>query len=418
MGWDNLQEIYMSVRQNKLRTALTAFGVFWGIFMLILLLGVGKGLENGAEHNFGSDDRTSIWINARRTALPYKGMPRGRNITLTEDDTRALQESFPELEYISAENVAGQNWQRSLHVSHKDRAGAFSVYGVADDFFRIKKYIDYHFGRPLNSADNLEQRKVALIGTAVHDRLFPNGENPIGKTITFHGIALNVIGVFYDKARDGRMSERIYIPLNTFQRVFGNSRKVNLIVVTPKTGVDSFAFEDAVVAFLKARHKVHPEDVKAFNTFNYAEKTRGLTTLFSAIKVFIWFVGLGTLAAGIVGISNIMIITVKDRTREIGVRKAMGARPASILNMILSESILITGIAGYLGLAAGVGMLQLINKAIAASGGQVDYFANPQVDFTTAFYALVILIAAGAIAGFVPAMRAAKISPVAAMREE
>lgn len=408
----------MTVRQNKLRTALTAFGVFWGIFMLILLLGAGKGLENGASNRFGSDDRTSIWINSQRTGLPYKGMPHGRQIEMTEDDIAAIKREFPQVQYISAENRAGEQWRRTINVTHKNKSGAFGVFGVADDYFRIKRYLDYRSGRTLNSLDSEEKRKIALIGTAVRDRLFAPGESPVGQEITFHGIVLKVVGVFYDDGQNGQMSERVYIPLSTFQRVFGRSNKVGQLTLTPKPGVEPFAFEEAVIDYLKQRHQVAPKDIKAFHSFNFAQHTQAMTNLFSAINLFVWFVGLGTLAAGIVGISNIMIITVKDRTREIGVRKALGATPSSIVSMILTESVLITAIAGYFGLAAGVGLLELVNHALQSAGGAIDYFDRPEVDFGTAFYALLILIASGALAGLAPAIHAAKILPIEAMREE
>lgn len=417
MDWDNIQEILLTIRKNKLRSALTAFGVFWGILMLILLLGVGKGLENGADSNFGSDDRSSIWISGGRTGMPYKGMPHGREILLTEDDIAALQKEFKNIHYISAENLAGARWKRTINIAYKNQTANFSVYGVADDYFRIKKYIEYRAGRSINTLDSVEKRKVALIGTAVRDRLFAD-QDPIGETILFHGIALTVIGVFYDDARDGRMSERVYIPLSSFQKVFGKANQVGQIVLTPKPGVDAFKFEDDVMHFLKQRHQIAPNDIKALHSFNYAQHMQSMTTLFTAINWFVWFVGIGTLAAGIVGISNIMIITVKDRTKEIGVRKALGAPPRSIINMILTESILITSIAGYLGLAAGVGILHLINKAILASGGDIEFFERPDVDLQTASYALVILIVSGALAGLAPALRAAKILPIEAMRED
>lgn len=418
MDWDNLQEILTTVRKNKLRTALTAFGVFWGIFMLILLLGAGNGLENGANNRFGSDDRTSIWIGAHRTGIPYKGMPHGRPVELTEDDIAAIERDFPQVQHISAENRAGERWRSSINVAYQNKSGAFGVYGVADDFFRIKKYLDYREGRTLNTLDTQEQRKVALIGTAVRDALFGPEASAVGKEITFHGIVLQVVGVFYDDGQNGRMSERVYIPLSTFQRVFGRANKVGQITLTPKADVDPFVFEENILDFLKQRHQVAPDDKRAFHSFNFAEHTKAMTNLFSAINLFVWFVGLGTLTAGIVGISNIMIITVKDRTREIGVRKALGATPGSIVNMILTESVLITAIAGYLGLAAGVGLLELVNQALTSAGAQLEYFDRPEVDLRTAGYALAVLIVSGALAGLAPALHAARILPIEAMREE
>lgn len=418
MDFDSLQEILFTIRKNKLRTFLTAFGVFWGILMLILLLGFGRGLQNGAESRFGSDDRTSIWINGGRTAIPYKGMPHGRQIEFTEDDISALKREFDEIQYISAENRAGERWRRTINVTYKGNSGAFGVFGVADDYFHIKRYLEYPSGRTLNRLDAEETRKIALIGTAVRDRLFGPSVDPVGEDIDFHGIVLRVVGVFHDEGREGQMSERVYIPLTTFQKTFGSANKVGQITLTPRPGVDSYALEDRIVAFLGLRHQVAPGDKRAISVFNFARQTESMTQVFSAINGFVWFVGLGTLAAGIVGISNIMIITVKDRTREIGVRKALGATPVSIVSMILSESILVTTVAGYTGLVLGVFLLEMAAGVVRSMGGSVGYFGTPELNISTATTAMVVLIVAGALAGLAPALRAAKILPVEAMREE
>lgn len=417
MGWDGLQEIWFTIRKNKLRTFLTAFGVFWGILMLILLLGSGRGLQNGAESRFGSDDRSSIWISAGTTAIPYDGLPHGRKINFTEQDIAAIIRDIPGVQFISAENRAGQRWQRSINVNYKNKSGAFGVFGVADDYFQIKKYLDYPAGRTLHGLDTREVRKIALIGTRVRDRLFGPDENPVGEFISFHGILLKVVGVFHDDGQEGRMSERVYIPLTTFQLVFGEGNKIGQIAVTPKPNVDPFRFEEDVVSLLRFRHHIAPNDQKAIRVFNHAKNMQAVTQLFIAINAFVWFVGIGTLVAGIVGVSNIMIITVKDRTREIGVRKALGATPASIVSLILSESVLITAFAGYLGLVLGVALLEGVNKLIEA-GGNTGFFVRPEVDMEKALLAILILICAGTLAGLAPALRAAKISPIEAMREE
>ncbi len=414
---DNLQEIINTIKSNKLRTFLTAFGVFWGILMLILLLGAGKGLQNGSENGLGSDDRTSIWIESSRTALPYKGFSPRRKIEFTEDDLLAIKRDIKGVQYISAENRAGQRWRRRINVAYKNKSGNFNVYGVANDYFNIKKYLEYHAGRTINYLDVKEQRKVAIIGTAVRDRLFGTDVNPVGENINFHGIVLQVVGVFYDSGSNGRRSERVYIPLTTFQKVFGKGNKVGQITLTPQPNVDPIEFEEHVVALLKTRHSISPDDVKAIDVFNFATEMKGMTSIFNAINSFIWLVGIGTLMAGIVGISNIMIITVKDRTREIGVRKVLGATPNSILRMILTEAVLITSVARDFGLVLGVALLVATSMAIASSGAKMEFFDRPEVSMGTAFTAIFVLIVAGAIAGFIPALKASKILPVEAMRE-
>jgi ABC-type antimicrobial peptide transport system, permease component len=265
--------------------------------------------------------------------------------------------------------------------------------------------------------DSADIRKVAIIGTAVRDRLFGPEADPVGKDITFHGIVLKVVGVFYDSGRQGRMSERVYIPLATFQKTFGRGNKVGQLALTPKPGVDSYALEERIVAYLKQRHWVAPEDVRGIRSHNRAKQMEETTRIFTGITAFIWFVGLGTLAAGIVGISNIMIITVKDRTREIGVRKALGATPSSIVSMVLTESVLVTAIAGYCGLVLGVGLIELVAIMVEKAGGSMGFFGAPEVDIIIAIKAIVILVVFGALAGLAPALHAAKIHPIEAMRE-
>ncbi len=385
--------------------------------MLILLLGAGRGLEKGIEAGFGSDDRTSIWIHSGRTAIPFKGIPHGRQVEFTEDDLVALRREFSDIQYLSTENIAGERWRRTINVTYKNKSGAYGVLGVADEFFNIKRFIDYPFGRTLNVLDTSEMRKVAIIGTAVRDRLFGKDADAVGKEITFHGIVLQVVGVFHDPGREGRMSERLYIPLSTFQKTFGRGNKIGLITLTPKPGVDSYKLEDDVISFLQQRHRVAPDDLRGIRASNKAKQVEETTRVFGAISAFIWFVGLGTLAAGIVGISNIMIITVKDRTREIGVRKALGATPLSIVTMVLTESIMVTAMAGYCGLVIGVGLIELVAMAVESAGGSMGFFRSPEVDIFVASKAIVILVVCGALAGLAPALHAAKIHPIEAMRE-
>ncbi|WNO09785.1 ABC transporter permease [Teredinibacter sp. KSP-S5-2] len=415
---DFIQEIYFTVRQNKLRTFLTAFGVFWGILMLILLLGSGAGLQHGVEKSYGADARNAVTVIARRIGQPYKGTPQGKKVQFYESDIAAIKANIPGVEFISGENYTGSRWNREVYITHKNRSVRFGVYGVTEEYFEIKRYQDYVAGRRLNRIDNDEARKVVVIGTAIADALFQTREQAIGEYIVINGVSLKVVGVFFDKGWNGRMSERLYIPFGTFQNTFGEHGIIDLIAVTPEEGIDPFRFEEQIVSLLKRRHTISPNDEKAIFVWSNARQAYQFNQLFTAISAFVWFVGIGTLMAGIVGISNIMIITVKDRTREIGIRKALGATPASITLMILSESVIITTIAGYLGLVLGVFFLESANQAIVSSGAQLPYFERPEVDFSTAITALVLLVSAGALAGLAPALRAAQILPIEAMREE
>jgi putative ABC transport system permease protein len=257
-----------------------------------------------------------------------------------------------------------------------------------------------------------------VLGTAVTERLFPKDANPIGKDVRIKDVVLKVTGIFYDKGNRGRASESAFMPITTYQKIFGGGERLSQIWVRPQHGVDGFELEKKVVELIKRRHSVAPEDVRGIQSFNMATPAKRVNGLFTGINVFIWFVGLGTLTAGIVGISNIMIITVKERTREIGIRKALGATPFSIVSTLLLESALVTSVAGYLGLVCGVGLLELIAFALRSSGAKLPFFMNPEVNFQAAITAILLLIGVGILAGLMPAVRAAKITPTEAMRAE
>ena len=270
----------------------------------------------------------------------------------------------------------------------------------------------------MNPLDEQQWRKVAVIGTLVAERLFGKDVDPIGKDIRINGVIMKVVGVFYDKGNQERDSERVYIPQPIYQKIFGESNRINTIWLRPTQGLDGFALEKKVVELLKRRHSVAPDDRRAIQSFNMAEPAKMVNGLFLGINAFIWFVGLGTLTAGIVGVSNIMIITVKERTREIGIRKALGATPFNIVSTLLFESVLVTSIAGYTGLVMGVGLIELISFGLNSVGAQLPYFKNPEINFQVAVIAIVLLVVVGALAGLMPALRAAKIMPIEAMRAD
>ncbi len=410
---DGLQEILYTLRQNKLRTALTAFGVFWGIFMLIILLGAGKGMQNGVYKSFGTDVLDFIVIWSDTTSIAYKGLGLGRGIALTNGDLQAIKKDMPGLRFISAEQQQGR-----ITIKYENKMGIYSVFGVPAEYFKIKESLPFTFGRKTNPLDDLELRKIAAIGSVVAERLFGKGVDPLGKTIHVNEVAIKVVGVFYDKANRGQDSERIYIPRPTFDKLFGSGDKINNIWLRPAFDANGFELEKKVVELLKTRHNVSPEDKRAIKSFNMAEPAKMVNGLFFAINAFIWFVGLGTLTAGIVGISNIMIITVKERTREIGIRKALGATPFTIVSTLLMESVLVTSIAGYAGLVLGVGLLELVSFGLRSSNAKLEFFDSPEVNFHVAVTAIILLVIVGALAGLMPALKAARIMPVEAMRAE
>ena len=410
---DGLQEILFTLRRNKLRTVLTAFGVFWGIFMLIMLLGFGRGMENGVMDDFGSEPLDVIIVWSGETSVAYHGMGLGRRIKLEDADITAIRQQVKGISTLS-----GQRSQGGATVAYAGKLSNAEMAGVPDEYFRLKEALPFTFGRRTNGLDVDETRKVAALGTAVVERLFDKGVDPVGQEVRVNGVVMTVTGVFHDKQNQGRASERIYIPQTTYDKVYGGGGTLSNIWIRPEPGVDGFELQKNIVALVKRRHEVSPDDNRGINSFNMAEPAKRVNGLFTGISIFIWFVGLGTLTAGIVGISNIMIITVKERTREIGIRKALGATPFAIVSTLLLESTLVTGVAGYLGLVFGVGLLELVSWILRSTGAQTPYFMNPEVNFQVAITAIALLVVVGLIAGLVPALRAARITPTEAMRAD
>ena len=410
---DGLQEILFTLKQNKLRTLLTAFGVFWGIFMLMLMLGAGKGMQNGVYDSFGSDVLDFIVVFSGNTSVAYNGLGVGRFIQFTEDDVQAIKQKIPNVRFISPVNQ-----KNGVTISYEKKIGNFELNGVPDEYFKIKESIPFYFGRKLNPFDIQQNRKICELGVPVVEKIFGKDVNPIGKDVRINGVVLKVVGVFNDKGNNGRNAEKIYIPSTTFKNIFGSGNKISTLWLRPVEGTDGFELEKKVIALLQKRHDVSPEDKRGVKSFNMAEPAKMVLGLFLGIKAIIWFVGLGTLSAGVIGISNIMIITVKERTREIGIRKALGATPRSIVSTLLMESILVTSIAGYVGMLLGVVLLELVSFGLRTSGAKMDFFKNPEVDFSLAITAIILLVVVGALAGLMPALRAAKIMPIEAMRAD
>ncbi len=410
---DKWQEIYMTMRKNKLRTALTAFGVFWGIFMLVLLLGAGRGLENGVKSLFGNLAKNSMFVSSKKTSLPYKGIKSGRIIRFTNDDLKSLKKELPEIRYIAG----GTGLFGDYTVSYKTANSAFAVGGDMPEMNDIRGLI-IPKGRFINQKDIDEKRKVAVLGPRVVEVLFDK-EDPIGKYIKIKGVFFLVVGVFYIDNSDGRNEvEKIYIPLSTLQHVFNAPNRISTFALTPIEGYDPEELEKKVKNHLAGRHKVSPDDRSAIGGWNSGKEAKKTQGLFTGINIFVWFVSIFTIIAGIVGVSNIMLIIVKERTKEIGIRKALGATPSSIISLIVQESIVITAVSGYLGLVAGVGVLELIKYFMSLTPVKNPYFGNPEIDINTALIATGILVFSGALAGLFPALRAASINPIEALKDE
>lgn len=405
---DKWQEIYSTIRKNKLRTILTGFSVAWGIFMLIILLGSGYGLENGVRKEFEDDAANTLWVNQGVTSVAYKGYKPGRYIQFKNNDYQETRK-IKDVEHISGRFTI---WENNL-LSYKNEYGSFNIFCSHPGYGKVESLIPTK-GRFLNDIDVEAYRKVTAIGKLVDEALF-KGENPMGKYINVAGIPFKVVGVFDDPGGDRDLS-RIYIPISTAQMVFNRGDRLGSMSMTigDASVARSMEMVEQIRNDMAKRHHFDPEDQRAIFIWNNVENYMKFMNLFANIRLFIWVIGIGTIIAGIVGVSNIMMIVVKERTKEIGIRKSMGATPGSIISLILQESIVITAFAGYFGLVAGVGLLELFSRYVPASG----YFANPEVNINVALGATALLIFAGALAGFVPARKASSVKPVVALRDE
>lgn len=420
---DRWQEIWMSLKQNRLRTILTAFGVFWGIFMLVIMLGSGRGLKNGAYDGMGGFATNSAFVWSQSTTVPYKGFKKGRYYHFINSDTKALKDQIPELETL-APRVQPRFWQGQTNsVVRGLKTGSFNISGDYPDFNRIDP-VTFIQGRFINDDDIIDKRKVAVIGRRVKDALFTPKEDAIGQYIRIKGVYFMVVGVFKSQHKGGQAENQensISLPLTTLQQTYNYGDAIDYYALTSRSDVSVSIVEDKVKELLKQRHLISPEDKEGIGSFNVEKEFKKMNILFLGINVLVWIVGIGTLIAGVIGVSNIMLIIVKERTKEIGIQRAIGAKPISIISQIIMESVFLTSLAGYFGLLFGVGIIELLNYALqkASSGdGGGAMFTRPEVDFSVAISALIILIVCGALAGLMPAKRAVSIKPIDALRYE
>jgi len=410
---DKWQEIFATIQKNKLRTFLTAFGVFWGIFMLVLLLGAGNGMQNGVEKDFGNQANNSLWIWEGKTTMPHQGFKPGREIRFTEGDVAALQREIEGAEFVATRN----RLRGEYTLNYKEKNGSFQVFGSNGEFFKINGE-EFIKGRSINLFDIEKKRKIVVIGDRVREVLFGDSIQAIGEYIEIKGIHFRVVGIFKIDGGNGRREERAYIPFSTYQNTFNPKKTIDLLGIMVKDGYQANDVEKDVRKVLAQRHHFSAEDIQALGLNNNQEDFERFQGLFKGIRMFVWVVGVGTLIAGIVGVSNIMLIIVKERTREIGVRKALGATPWSIISLIIQESVVITAVAGYTGLFVGVALVEGINILLKTFEIEGDFFANPEVNFTVAMSATITLIITGTLAGLIPATKAARINPVEALRDE
>jgi putative ABC transport system permease protein len=413
---DKWKEIIAVLRSNRLRTFLTAFGVFWGILMLMAMLGFGSAIETGSKKQMKGMATNLLFCWGQTSTMPYDGLPTGRQVHFDTTDIEILRK-LPSIEYLAPRLQLG-GFANGFNVTYEGKTGSFNVYA---DYPELQKIIafEYEEGRFINEADIAEQRKVAVIGRAVRDELYPPDVDPIGTYIKISGVYFQVVGVTRT-LRSGQQGDRdahtLFVPFTTLKSAFHISNRVHFFAMTAKPGTDGPALEDQVRAALSAHHRVAPEDHLAIGSFNMFVVFGKFETFFAVLFWMSWIVGGMTLLAGVVGVSNIMLITVKERTKELGVRKALGATPWSIITMVMKESIVLTAIAGIMGITAGTGLLAFCDWLF----GIIPDFplGPPDVGLGTALAALLVLVTAGALAGIMPASHAASIKPIEALRTE
>jgi putative ABC transport system permease protein len=411
--WD---EILEALNANRFRTIMTAFGVFWGIFILVILLALTNGLKNGVQADFGDFATNTIFMWTQSTSMPYQGFTKGRNFNFRQSDVALLKEKFPELRFVSPRNQLG-GFRGSNNVTRGDKTGAFNIYGDNPEYIK-QEPLDVLKGRFLSYSDIQDERKVAVVGTDVIKSLFDIGEEPIGSYIKINGINFMVIGVVKKTSSQGDNQEEantIYIPFSTFGKAFNYGDIVGWMAITAIDEVPITQIKPQIMKEMRAAHKVHPDDERAIGHFDLAEQFQKITGLFSILSFVGYFVGALVLMSGVIGISNIMLIVVKERTKEIGIRRALGATPREIRGQVLQESMFLTLISGMAGISFAAGLIWVMNTLLDAVGS-VENFANPSVSVGVIFIALTILVISGLLAGMIPATRATQMKPVDALR--
>ena len=417
---DRWNEILEALTANTFRTILTAFGVFWGIFILVILLAAGNGLENGVKKGFDGIATNTMFMWSQTASKPYKGLPANRKFNFKNADVAALKENFPDLLYVSPRNQLG-GFEGANNVVRGTKTAAYTIYGDYPELIN-QEPMDIPKGRFLNQQDITLKRKVAVIGQGVIKELYTPVEEVIGTYIKINGVNFMIVGVYKSKSnnRGGGEEEqkKIFIPFTTFQQAFNFGDTVGWMALTANDGASITDLKPKILEFMKGRHSINPADDRAIGNFDlYAEFSK-VQSLFAILRFIAYFVGTLVLLSGVIGISNIMLIVVKERTKEIGIRRALGATPGAIRTQILTEAIFLTIMAGMFGIALATGVLWVLNFVLDSMPSDDMMFANPSVDLAVVFFALLILIGSGLLAGFIPAQTAIRVKPVDALRTE
>ena len=415
---DRWKEILEVLTTNWFRTVLTAFGVFWGILILIILLSAGKGLENGIKADFGDIATNTMFMWTRSTTKAHMGLPIGRRFRFKVEDVATIRENIPNLRFISPRNQLG-GFGNDNNVVRGLNTGAYNVYGDYPEIIN-QDPMTVTQGRFINQNDIREKRKIAIIGAGVKNELYDKGEEVLGSYIKIQGVNFMVVGTYKKNSNDGDGEEaqkEIFVPFTSFSQAFNRGNDVGWMAITAHDGTSITSIKEDIVNLMKTTHKIHPEDTRAVGYFDLYEQYNRVESLFGAMSFIAYFVGILVLLSGIIGVSNIMLIVVKERTKEIGIRRALGEDPWSIKKQILLESIFLTIISGMAGIIIGALFIYGVNALLDANG-PVDMFLNPSVSIGVVAVALFILVLSGLLAGFIPAQSAIKVKPIDALRTE
>ncbi len=415
---DRWNEILQVLTTNWFRTILTAFGVFWGILILIILLAAGKGLENGIRADFGDIATNTMFMWTQKATKAYKGLPKDRQFSYDTGDVADIWEQVDGLRYVSPRNQLG-SFRGVSNVIRGLKTGAFTVYGDYPEIIK-QQPMDITSGRFLNQSDINEKRKVAVIGVDVKSNMYDPGEEALGTYIKINNVNFMVIGTYKKKNADGdgeNAQKEIYVPFTAFSQAFNRGDKVGWMAITAVDEVPITSIKQQIFNIVKENHRIHPDDQRAIGHFDLNEQFQRVVSLFGALELIAYFVGILVLLSGIIGVSNIMLIVVKERTKEIGIRRALGESPWSIKKQILMESIFLTIISGMAGIVMGALVIYGINYILQVSG-PVMMFINPNVNLGVVTIALMILIVSGLFAGFIPANSAIKVRPIEALRTD
>jgi len=412
---DTWQEIFGSIKKSKIRTAITIIGVLWGIFLFITLLGAARGMENGFDKEFSNLATNSIFLWAQRTSMPNKGFQRGRQLRLKVQDVEAIRRQVPDIEFVVPRDVQGVFGGPPAQIKRKTATKTYKLFGDYPTLDNVNK-VKLLSGRFINSSDINEERKICVIGEKIVDELFEKDEKPVGDFLEINGSFFQIVGTYKNNGTSFEGDDSVYIPFTTFRKINNTGDNIGWMVIAANKDADILTVEKNVKTLLKRRHGVHQEDERAFGSFNFGEMFSKITGFVKGIKFLTWFVGISTLIAGVIAIGSILLITVKERTKEIGIRRALGATPRDVRGQIVLESVFLTFIAGVLGIIFGGLVLMVINATLA--GGDGFPFVNPTVNIPIAIGAVFALVTFGTLIGLIPAQRAVSIRPIEALREE